>query len=290
MDRITLKARAKINIGLDILGQREDGYHFVRMVMQTISLHDEVTIRKQTDKDILIKSNLRYLPSNENNIVYKAATLMREEFGITQGLRFDLKKEIPIAAGMAGGSTDAASTLIGLNRMFDLKLTTKELCDRGGKLGADVPYCIRGGTMLATGIGEELTPLPPMPECYIVIAKPRASISTKIVYQRYDSLERVEHPNMDFLVNSIHSGNLKEIAKDMGNVLELVTIPMVPEIMMIKEQMKQDGAIVSMMSGSGPTVFGLFEQQEEAQRAIASLGQYPFMQKCGMTRFWNRNK
>jgi len=288
MDRITLKARAKINIGLDILGQRDDGYHFVHMVMQTISLHDEVTIRKQTDKDILIKSNLRYLPSNENNIVYKAAMLIKEEFGITEGLRFDLKKEIPIAAGMAGGSTDAASTLIGLNRMFDLKLSTKELCDRGGKLGADVPYCIRGGTMLATGIGDELTCLSPMPDCYVVIAKPRTSVSTRTVYQKYDSLEQVEHPNMDLLVDKINRGNLKEIAKYMGNVLELVTIPMVPEITTIKEQMKQDGAMISMMSGSGPTVFGLFEQQEEAQRAIASLSQQPFIQKCGMTRFWNR--
>ena len=288
MDRITLKARAKINIGLDILGQREDGYHLVNMVMQTISLHDEVTIRKQKENEILIKSNLRYLPSNENNIVYKAAVLIKEEFGIKEGLRFDLKKEIPIAAGMAGGSTDAASTLIRLNRMFDLKLTTDELCIRGSKLGADVPYCIRGGTMLATSIGDVLHPLLPMPECYVVIGKPRMSISTKTVYNKYDDLTKVEHPNMNRLVEEIGRGEIKEIAKHMGNVLELVTIPMVPEITLIKEQMMKEGAMVSMMSGSGPTVFGLFEKQEDAQRAIASLSQHPFMQKCGMTRFWNK--
>lgn len=288
MDRITLKARAKINIGLDILGQRQDGYHLVHMVMQTISLHDEVTIRKQTEPGILIKSNLRYLPSNENNIVYKAAALLKEEFKIKEGLRFDLKKQIPIAAGMAGGSTDAASTLIGLNRMFDLKLTIEELCLRGGKLGADVPYCIRGGTMLATGIGDILTPLSPIPECYVVIGKPRTSVSTKTVYQNYDCLDKVQHPNMDLLVETIASGKLKEIAKHMGNVLELVTIPMVPEINRIKAHMMEEGAMGSMMSGSGPTVFGLFEQQKDAQRAIDSLSQHSFMQKCEMTRFWNK--
>lgn len=288
MDRITLNARAKVNIGLDITGLMANGYHLVDMVMQTLQMHDEVTIRKKKEKGIEIRSNLRYLPLNENNIVFQAAKLMMEEFEITDGLRFDIKKVIPVAAGMAGGSADAASTLMGINRIYGLSLTVEELCDRGLKLGADVPYCIQGGTMHATGIGEHLTRIRKMPDCYVAIAKPKASASTKVVYQRFDQLDEVVHPNMGLLLNHIDRGNLTQIANGMGNVLEQVTIPMIPEIAIIKEVMLKHGALNAMMSGSGPTVFGIYVDKIHAEKAIKELQDMKAMQKCCVTKFWNK--
>lgn len=288
MDRITLKARAKVNIGLDITGVLENGYHLVDMIMQTLQLHDEVTIRKIKVDGIEIRSNLRYLPVNENNIVYQAAKMMKDEFQIKDGLRFDIKKEIPVAAGMAGGSADAASTLLGINRMYRLNLSLEELCDRGLKLGADVPYCIQGGTMHATGIGEHLKRITPMPECFVVVAKPKASASTKVVYQKFDQLEQVTHPNMTNLLQQIEKKDLKEIATEMGNVLEQVTIPMIPEIAVIKDVLLKHGALNAMMSGSGPTVFGLFTELIYAENAVLELSEKKEIQKVCITRFWNK--
>ncbi len=271
MQYIELKALAKINLGLDVLGRRENGYHDVRMVMQTIYLCDDVKIERTKNQKVSIESNLYYLPSNENNIAYKAASMLREEFHLTDGVHITLKKRIPVAAGLAGGSANAAAVLFGMNRLFDLKLTQEELMERGVKLGADVPYCIMRGTVLAEGIGEELTTLAPMPKCYVLIAKPGINVSTKVVYEKLDSCEVIEHPDIDGIISGLEAGSLEEVTACMGNVLEQVTIADYPVIEEIKNAMKSCGAINAMMSGSGPTVFGIFKRKQDAQKAVEAI-------------------
>lgn len=271
MNQIELKALAKINLGLDVLGRRENGYHDVRMVMQSIYLYDEVKIEKTEAPGIALASNLSFLPTGEGNIAYKAAQLLTEEFEIGEGVKITLNKHIPVAAGLAGGSSNAAAVLFGMNRMFHLGLTREELMARGVRLGADVPYCIMRGTVLAEGIGEELSVLPAMPKCTVLIAKPPVSVSTKVVYEALDAKEIVEHPDIDGIINGLEKHSLKQVAACMGNVLEDVTIPMHPVIDRIKQEMIDAGALNAMMSGSGPTVFGLFESRaaaREAQRRI----------------------
>ena len=271
MNQIELKALAKINLGLDVLGKRANGYHDVRMIMQSIYLYDEVKIEKKDTPEIEVVSNLNFLPTGEDNIAYKAARLLQEEFKISDGVKITLKKHIPVAAGLAGGSSNAAAVLFGMNRMFRLGLSQKSLMERGVKLGADVPYCIMRGTVLAEGIGEELHKLPAMPKCTVLIAKPPVSVSTKTVYEALDSKEITEHPDIDGIIEGLERQDLKKIAGCMGNVLEDVTIPMHPVIDEIKQVMKDCGALGAMMSGSGPTVFGLFESRagaRDAQRRI----------------------
>ena len=271
MNQIELKALAKINLGLDVLGKRENGYNDVRMIMQSIYLYDEVKIEKKDTPEIEVVSNLNFLPTGEDNIAYKAARLLQEEFKISDGVKITLKKHIPVAAGLAGGSSNAAAVLFGMNRMFRLGLSQKSLMERGVKLGADVPYCIMRGTVLAEGIGEELHKLPAMPKCTVLIAKPPVSVSTKTVYEALDSKEITEHPDIDGIIEGLERQDLKKIAGCMGNVLEDVTIPMYPVIDEIKQVMKDCGALGAMMSGSGPTVFGLFESRagaRDAQRRI----------------------
>lgn len=271
MNQIELKALAKINLGLDVLGRRENGYHDVRMVMQSIYLYDEVRIEKAEPEEISVISNLSFLPTGEGNIAYKAAKLLKDEFQIKDGIKITLNKHIPVAAGLAGGSSNAAAVLFGMNRMFRLGLSQKELMERGVKLGADVPYCIMRGTVLAEGIGEELSVLPPMPKCTVLIAKPPVSVSTKVVYEALDSGNIVKHPDIDGIIEGLRNRDLRQVAASMGNVLEDVTIPMHPVIEDIKNEMKACGALNAMMSGSGPTVFGLFESRaaaREAQRRI----------------------
>lgn len=271
MKQMELKALAKINLGLDVLGKRENGYHDVRMVMQSIYLYDDVKIEVKETSGIEVKTNLYFLPVDENNIAYKAAKLLTDEFDIKKGVRITLNKHIPVAAGMAGGSSNAAVVLFGMNRLFRLGLSDKDLMERGVKLGADVPYCIMRGTVLAEGIGEELTRLPAMPKCNVVIAKPPISVSTRVVYEALDSLEIVEHPDIDGLIDGLQKGSLEAIAGSMGNVLESVTIPMYPVIEKIKDEMKAAGALGAMMSGSGPTVFGLFQNKPAAKKAQAMI-------------------
>ena len=271
MRHMELKALAKINLGLDVLGRRENGYHDVRMIMQSVYLYDEVKLDQSEEPGIRVRTNLGFLPTGEGNIAYKAAQMLTDEFGIGPGIDISLNKHIPVAAGLAGGSADAAAVLFGLNRMFGLKLSQKELMERGVKLGADVPYCIMRGTVLAEGIGEELTVLPAMPKCTVLIAKPPVSVSTKVVYEALDAREITVHPDIDGIIEGLKEGNLKRIASSMGNVLESVTIPMHPVIEQIKDEMKAAGALNAMMSGSGPTVFGLFENRaaaRDAQRRI----------------------
>lgn len=271
MRQIELKALAKINLGLDVLGKRENGYHDVRMIMQSIYLYDDVKIEKTEESGIFLETNLHFLPTDSSNIAYKAAQMLLEEFDISQGVKIGLNKHIPVAAGLAGGSSNAAAVLFGMNRLFALHLTQEELMERGVKLGADVPYCIMRGTVLAEGIGEQLHKLPAMPKCTVLIAKPPVSVSTKMVYEALDAKEILVHPDIDGLIRGLEQGSLRRVASCMGNVLEDVTIPMYPVIDKIKEEMQACGALNAMMSGSGPTVFGLFENRADARKAQARI-------------------
>ncbi|MDL2295787.1 4-(cytidine 5'-diphospho)-2-C-methyl-D-erythritol kinase [Lachnospiraceae bacterium OttesenSCG-928-E19] len=271
MEQIELRALGKINLGLDVLGVRENGYHDVRMVMQSVYLYDNVLISKKSEPGIEIKSNLYFLPNNENNIAYQAAKLLIDEFSINSGVSIHLKKHIPVAAGMAGGSSNAAAVLFGMNRIFRLGLSQKDLMERGVKLGADVPYCIMRGTALAEGIGEELTPLPSLPRCYVLIAKPGISVSTKWVYEKIDKATDLKHPDIDGLIDGLYKQDLRKIAQSMGNVLEEVTVKEYPVIEEIKDAMKEFGALNAIMSGSGPTVFGLFDKRAKAKEALNQI-------------------
>ena len=271
MESIRLKARAKINLGLDVLRKREDGYHDVRMVMQTIGIYDRLIITRIPEEDIRIKSNLFFLPVNENNLICKAAKLLKDRFDFAGGVEIDLNKFIPVSAGLAGGSTDAASTLFGINRLFDLGLSTKDLMELGVSIGADVPYCVMRGTALAEGIGEKLTALPPLPRCWILIAKPPINVSTKLVYESLDMNGVDRHPDIDGLIDAIKRQDINGVCSLMGNVLENVTVPLYPVIESIKNDMMDNGAINAMMSGSGPTVFGIFPDEETTLKCQAFL-------------------
>lgn len=268
---LTLKALAKINLGLDVLGKRDNGYHDVRMVMQTIYLYDNVTLTKTEEPGIRLETNLSYLPVDEKNIAYKAAKLLIDEFQIKKGVSIKLDKHIPVAAGLAGGSSNAAAVLVGMNRLFRLGLSQEELMERGVSLGADVPYCVMRGTALAEGIGEDLSALMPMPKCYVLIAKPPISVSTKMVYEALDAKEIVEHPDIDGVLEGLSKQDLTKVAASMGNVLESVTIEKYPIIADIKAAMKEAGALNAMMSGSGPTVFGIFDDRKIAKEAWYKL-------------------
>ena len=275
MDKMELKALGKINLGLDVLGRRENGYHDVRMVMQTVYLYDQIVITKTKQPGVKAETNLFYLPVDENNLACRAAKMLIDEFNITEGVHISMDKKIPVSAGMAGGSADAAAVLFGMNRMYHLRLSEEALKERGVKLGADVPYCIMRGSVLAEGIGEVLTPLPPCPRCYILIAKPPLSASTEKVYARYDALEHVEHPDLDRVIRGLEQSDIREVAAGMGNVLEQVMIPEYPVIGEIKEMMLETGALGAMMSGSGPTVFGIYKTRgaaKEGARKIKSRG------------------
>ncbi|WP_099469282.1 4-(cytidine 5'-diphospho)-2-C-methyl-D-erythritol kinase [Konateibacter massiliensis] len=290
MDQIKLKALAKINLGLDVVRKREDGYHEVRMIMQTINLYDKISIKKIKEKDIKVKTNLYYLPNNENNLVYKAAKLLLDEFHIEQGVSINLEKYIPVAAGMAGGSTDAAATLMGVNKLFKLGLSKKQLMERSVVIGADVPYCIMRGTALAEGIGEELTPLKPFPKCHILIAKPGISVSTKFVYGNLKADEIKVHPDIDGMVQAIEENDLNGVLERMGNVLEDVTITEYPIIEEIKQFMRDNGALNAMMSGSGPTVFGIFNDYKKARKAYGLLKSNRQIKQTFLTNVFNNRR
>lgn len=289
MKQIRLKAMAKVNLGLDVVRKREDGYHEVRMIMQTVNLYDKLFITVSDEPGIRLKTNLGFLPVNEDNLIYKAAKLLMDEFGISQGVDIQLQKFIPVAAGMAGGSTDAAATLIGMNKLFELGLTRKDLMDRGVKLGADVPYCVMGGTALSEGIGEILTPLPDVPRGYILIAKPPINVSTKFVYGNLKANELSYHPDIDGQIEAIRRQDFKGMADLMGNVLETVTIPAHPVIRDIRNFMLERGAVNAMMSGSGPTVFGLYQDQKMAKKACEELREAGIAKMVFLTTFIGQN-
>ena len=287
MDKLELKALGKLNLGLDILGQMENGYHEVRMVMQTVYLYDRVLLEKTEGDEIQIRSNLAYLPDNENNIAYKAAAILKEEFRIKGGIRITLEKHIPVAAGMAGGSADAAAALIGMNKIFDLQIPKHKLMEYGVKLGADVPYCIMKGTALSEGIGEKLTALAPMPDCYILLAKPPIAVSTKMVYENLHANELEKHPDRDGMVMALEEQSLQGITERMENVLETVTEVRYPVIAEIKACMKECGAMNSLMSGSGPTVFGIFTEKEKAEKAADAIRSRKLAKQVFVTQPYN---
>ena len=276
MDSTWINAPAKINIGLDVIRRREDGYHEVKMIMQSIRLFDRLTLTKSHETGIHLTTNLRFLPVNEDNLIYKSAALLMDEFGIDDGLDIHLDKRIPVAAGMAGGSTDAASCMLAMNRLYDLGLSKRQLMRRGVKLGADIPYCILKGTALSEGIGEKLSTVPKMPDCYILIAKPGIHVSTRFVYDNLVLDENTVHPDIDQMIRAMKARDLQTLCALMGNVLETVTIPAHPEIASIKQCMMENGAIGSLMSGSGPTVFGIFDDLEQAKKAREKCRELPY--------------
>lgn len=263
MDYIKMKAYAKINLGLDVIRKLDNGYHEVRMVMQNIDIFDKVNMKKNRKNEITVKTNLDFLPTGPDNLVYKAAQMLMEEFH-TGGVDIDLYKFIPVAAGMAGGSTDAAAVLRGMNILYNLGLTREELMERGARIGADIPYCILGGTALAEGIGERLTKLPSCPECYVVVGKPGISVSTKYVYEHLVLDDTIVHPDIDGIIAGIEEQNLIGVAQRMSNVLETVTEKAYPVISEIKSDMIKCGAVNALMSGSGPAVFGIFTSERQA--------------------------
>ncbi len=289
MPQLYLRAMGKINLGLDVLGVLPNGYHQVRMIMQMVNLYDQITLKESKTPGISITTNLHYLPTDENNLVYKAAKLLMDEFEIKKGLSIHLYKYIPVAAGMAGGSSDAACILEGVNRMFHLGLSTKELMKRGVAIGADVPYCLLRSTALAEGIGEKLTKLPPIPDCHILIGKPPISVSTKFVYENLDLQNISKHPAIDDTLSALSNRDLSALAASMGNVLETVTIPHYPEINAIRQCMLENGALNAMMSGSGPTVFGIFEKKDEsaAKRAFQALKAQNIAKQIYLTKPYN---
>ena len=272
MNSIDLKSRAKINLSIDVLGKREDGYHIVEMIMQTIDLYDQIKIKEVEGNSIKIKSDSVDIPLNEDNIVYKAANLLKEKFNVSKGIEISIQKNIPVAAGMAGGSSNAAAVLVGLNKLWNLGLSKNELKEIGLQLGADVPFCITGGCSLAEGIGEILTDINGINEdVNILVCKPNIFVSTKEVYQSLDMKNVQKRPDNKKLIEALKNKDIKFVSENMVNVLEEVTSVKYKEINEIEEVMIKNKALGSMMSGSGPTVFGLFDNKEYAIKAKEEL-------------------
>lgn len=284
-----LRALAKINLGLDIIGKREDGYHEVRMIMQTIQMYDVLEIRKIKESGIFLTTNLPYVPSDERNLVYKAAKLLMDEFQVKEGVSIRLDKVIPVAAGMAGGSSDAAAALIGINKIFGLGLSESELMERAVKIGADVPYCIMRGTALAEGIGEKLTWIPQIPKCHVLIGKPSVNVSTKQAYESISMEGLAGRPDIDGMIEDIKKGDLHGMVQKMGNVFEPGIIKKYPVIQEIKELMETNGALKAMMSGSGPTVFGIFDDKQKMKKAADILRESGLAKTVFATSVYNRN-
>lgn len=285
-----VKAMAKINLGLDVLRKREDGYHEVRMIMQTIQMYDVIHLYKAARPGIRLHTNIPYIPTDERNLVYQAARLLMDEFHIRRGLRIDLQKFIPISAGMAGGSSDAAATLVAVNRLFHLRLTKRQLMERGVAIGADVPYCVMRGTALAEGIGEKLTMLPPAPDCYVLIGKPTLNVSTKQAYESLCLPEITSHPDIYSLAQAVRDHDLSAMLPHMENVFEPGLTRDNPVIGQIKDLMLENGAFHAMMSGSGPTVFGLFHSWEAQQKAANALRESQLARTVFATRFFNSRR
>ncbi len=268
--RALARSFAKINLTLDVLNKREDGYHNVEMIMQTVSLFDLVLVDK-THSGISVTTNLRFLPSNEKNLAYAAAREFFNATGMNGGCKIMIHKNIPVAAGLAGGSGNAAAVLAALNMLYNAGLSEQQLCELGLKLGADVPYCILGGTYLAEGIGEKLSPLPPMPNCSILLVKPPINISTAAIYEKIDSEDITVRPDTDAMGRALVSGDPSAVAAQLSNVMSTVTESMHPIVRGIKEKMIKNGAIGAEMSGSGPTVFGIFPDYATAKRSHDSF-------------------
>lgn len=284
MQKLEMEAYAKINLGLDVVRRLENGYHEVRMVMQTVGIYDTLFLEKKAE-GIELFSDCAEAPADSRNLAYRAAALFLEATGVSGGIGLKLVKRIPVTAGMAGGSTDAAAVLKGMNLLFATGLSEEELCGLGVKLGADVPYCIMGGTALAEGIGEKLTRLPSAPPAVLLVAKPNISVSTRYVYEQLRLDEKTIHPDIDGMVRAVEQGSLSGITDRMGNVLESVTEKEYPVIAELKALMEQHGAVKALMSGSGPTVFGIYEEDCAAQKAAELLRTRKLAEQIFVTAF-----
>ena len=285
MDKLELKAYGKINLGLDVIRKRSDGYHDLDMVMQMVDVYDDVILTRIEGEEIVVRTDTAVLSNGKDNLAYMAAKMLMDEFGIDQGLEITIRKRIPIAGGMAGGSSDCAATLTGVNQMFDLGLSTEELMERGVRLGADVPYCILGGTAIARGIGDILTPLPTPPKCHVIIAKPPVSVSTAFVYGNIKPDKIKKRPDIDGMVSAIRTQDLYKLAKSLYNVMEDITVPQYPIIQEIKMVMLNNGALNSIMSGSGPTVFGLYDDKGKAEQTVELLKEKELTEQLYLTTF-----
>lgn len=284
MDEIRLKARAKINLTLDVTGKRPDGYHELRTIMQTVGLYDGIYMKRIRKQMIKVKTNLFWLPTDERNLAWRAAKLMRERFGIEDGVFIEIDKRIPVAAGLAGGSTDCAAALVGMNRLFGLGLSQRELEKLAGTLGSDIPYCVRRGTALAEGAGEILKPVKhPCPQCWVVLAKLPVSVSTASVYQKLRWQEVEAHPDTEGMLRAMEREDVTEMGRLLCNVLETVTIPLHPKIGEMKKRLLTLGAAGALMSGSGPTVFALFTERKRAEQAAARLRREFSLKDCLVT-------
>ena len=286
MDKIELKAYGKINIGLDVI--REDGYHDLDMIMQTVGVYDDVIISREDGTqtyEIEVSTDADILPNDKGNLAFMAAKVLMEAYDIKSKVKIHINKRIPIAGGMAGGSADCAAVLRGVNKLFQLGLTDEQLQEYGVKLGADVPYCIVGGTKRAQGIGEILTDLPTPPKCYVIIAKPDAFVSTKFVYSHIRPAQIENHPDIDGIIESIKAGDLYGMCEKIANVMEDVTIPEYPIIQKVKDILKSNGAVNALMSGSGPTVFGIYDDEEKAKQSMDALSGKEFVSQLYLTKF-----
>ena len=288
MDKIELKAYGKINIGLDVIRKREDGYHDLDMIMQTVGVYDDVIISRKDGTqtyEIEVSTDADVLPNDKGNLAFMAAKVLMEAYDIKAKVKIHINKRRPIAGGMAGGSADCAAVLRGVNQLFQLGLTDEQLQEYGVKLGADVPYCIVGGTKRAQGIGEILTDLPTPPKCYVIIAKPDAFVSTKFVYSHIRPAQIENHPDIDGIIESIKAGDLYGMCEKIANVMEDVTIPEYPIIQKVKDILKSNGAVNALMSGSGPTVFGIYDDEEKAKQSMDALSGKEFVSQLYLTKF-----
>lgn len=288
--RIERKAYAKINLGLDVTGKREDGYHIVSMIMQNVDLYDTLTFEKNDTGEIILNASSPKIPTDDSNLICKVAKQLREKYGVKDGVSVYLEKRIPVAAGMAGGSTDGAATYMALNELWNLGLDTKTMCELAVKLGADIPYCIIGGTALAEGIGEELTTISDMPKCHLVIAKPDIDVSTGWVYKTLDSKEIENHPDIAGVRTAIENDDLNGMCEKIGNVLEYVTASKYSVINDIEKIMEDNGAVKAFMTGSGPTVFGVFDSEQKAKEAVEAVKTSGLAPELFLTKPINPNK
>ena len=271
MNFVNVYANAKINLALDVLGKREDGYHELSSVMQTVGLRDKLSIRKLYTSRIKLNSNAKWLPVDERNLAFKAAQVLLERFPAPYGVLIEIDKKIPISAGLGGGSADCAAALLGIKKLFNLPVSMDELLEIAATLGADVPFCLLKGTALAEGIGEILTPLKPCPPVHIVIAKPPVSISTRDVFRQFKMENVGKRPNIDKMIADIENGDIKAVAVGLCNVLESVSVKEFVVIERLKRIMLANGAMGAIMSGSGPTVFGMFEDKATAQKTVSKI-------------------
>jgi len=290
MDSLYVYANAKINLALDITGKRPDGYHDIRTVMQSVSLKDTLSMRKLFTPQIKICTNLKWLPTDERNLVYKAAKILFDRFQPEDGIFIEIDKQIPVSAGLGGGSADCAAALCGISRLFDFPISREELLEIGKTLGADIPFCIMKGTALAEGIGEILTPLPPCPDIFIIIAKPPICISTADVFRQFRMENVSKRPDIEGMVRSIKGGDMGNVANNLCNVLESVTAKEFPVIEKIKCIMMECGSIGAIMSGSGPSVFGLFTEKQMAFDALGRIKNDLSIKEVHLTNLFNPGK